>query len=65
MFHIVSLSFANVEMNVNKRFQKLQQWGKEKMGSDGRSGASDDFKALETEMNMRHSGKRWRNWTIH
>lgn len=40
---------------VNKRFDRLRQWGKEKMGGDS-SGTTDDFKALETEMNLRHEG---------
>jgi len=35
---------------------QLAQWGKEKMARDSKNTTSDDFKALETEMNMRHEG---------
>lgn len=35
---------------------RLAQWGKEKMGGDSKNSITDDFKALELEMNMRQEG---------
>ncbi|KAH8727711.1 hypothetical protein GQ44DRAFT_786402 [Phaeosphaeriaceae sp. PMI808] len=43
-------------MNINKKFDRLKQWTNEKMGAEARTGLSDDFKALELEMNLRHEG---------
>ncbi|KAF2024435.1 BAR-domain-containing protein [Setomelanomma holmii] len=43
-------------MNVTKKFDRLKQWTNEKMGAEARTGLSDDFKALELEMNLRHEG---------
>lgn len=43
-------------MNVNKKFDRLRQWGKEKMGAEIKTGPSDVFKALEAEMNIRQEG---------
>ncbi|KAL2825608.1 hypothetical protein BDW59DRAFT_71451 [Aspergillus cavernicola] len=43
-------------MNVNKRFDRFKQWAGERMGSEIKTNVSDDFKALETEMNVRHEG---------
>lgn len=43
-------------MNVNKKFDRLRQWGKEKMGGEVKTTSSDDFKALEIEMACRHEG---------
>ncbi len=43
-------------MNVNKKFDRLRQWGKERLGGDVTTNASDDFKSLETEMTLRHEG---------
>jgi len=46
-------------MNIaSKKFGKFQQWGKEKMGGDSKSGVSEGFKALEQEMNLRHEGEK-------
>jgi hypothetical protein len=43
-------------MNVTKKFDRLKQWTNEKMGAEARTGLSDEFKALELEMNLRHEG---------
>ncbi|KAF9733651.1 BAR domain-containing protein [Paraphaeosphaeria minitans] len=43
-------------MLVNKKLDRFKQWAGEKMGGEVRTGVSDDFKALETEMNLRHEG---------
>ncbi|KAI8941054.1 hypothetical protein NX059_002297 [Plenodomus lindquistii] len=43
-------------MNVTKKFDRLKQWTNEKMGAEARTGLSDEFKALEVEMNLRHEG---------
>lgn len=44
------------KMNVNKKFDRLRQWGKEKMGVEIKTATTDDFKALEIEMACRHEG---------
>lgn len=43
-------------MNINKKFDRLKQWTNEKMGAEARTALSEDFKALELEMNLRHEG---------
>ena len=43
-------------MNINRKFDRLKQWTNEKLGADARTGLSDEFKALELEMNVRHDG---------
>lgn len=43
-------------MLVNKKLGRFKQWAGEKMGGEIKTGVSDDFKALETEMNLRHEG---------
>jgi hypothetical protein len=43
-------------MNVNKKLDRLKQWAGERMGGEAKTNVSDDFKALETEMNLRHDG---------
>ncbi|KAL5114118.1 hypothetical protein ACEQ8H_008002 [Pleosporales sp. CAS-2024a] len=43
-------------MNVTKKFDRLKQWTNEKMGAEARTALSDEFKALEMEMNLRHEG---------
>lgn len=43
-------------MNVNKKFDRFRQWTAEKMGQEARTTNNEDFKALETEMNLRHTG---------
>jgi hypothetical protein len=44
-------------MIVNRKLDRFKQWGKERMGSDAKTVTSADFKALETEMQLRHDGK--------
>ncbi|KAF2275191.1 BAR-domain-containing protein [Westerdykella ornata] len=43
-------------MNVNKKLGRFKQWAGEKMGGEVKTGVSDEFKALEAEMDLRHSG---------
>lgn len=43
-------------MNINKKLDRVKQWAGEKVGSGSKTGVSDDFKALETEMTLRHEG---------
>lgn len=43
-------------MNVNKKLDRLKQWAGEKMGGEAKTNVSDDFKALEAEMTLRHEG---------
>lgn len=43
-------------MNVNKKFDRFKQWAGERMGAEAKTSVSDDFKALEEEMNRRHEG---------
>ena len=40
-------------MNVNKKFGRFKQWAGEKMGAEARTGTSDEFRALEMEMELR------------
>lgn len=47
-------------MNVNKKLGRFKQWAGEKMGGEARTGVSEEFKALEVEMELRHSGMRAR-----
>lgn len=43
-------------MNVNKKFGRFKQWAGEKMGGEARTGTSEEFRALEMEMELRHEG---------
>ncbi|PSN70897.1 BAR-domain-containing protein, partial [Corynespora cassiicola Philippines] len=43
-------------MNVNKKLGRFKQWAGEKMGGEIKTGVSDEFKALEVEMGLRHEG---------
>lgn len=43
-------------MNMNKKLDRFKQWAGERMGGEAKTNVSDDFKALETEMNLRHDG---------
>jgi hypothetical protein len=51
-------------MNVNKKFDRFKQWGRERMGSEVKTDNSDDFKMLEVEMSLRQEGKPSRMLTI-
>lgn len=44
-------------MNVNKKFDRFRQWGKERMGGEIATNNTEEFKALETEMDLRHQGE--------
>ena len=44
-------------MNVNKKLDRLKQWAGERMGGEAKTNVSEDFKALETEMNLRYEGE--------
>jgi hypothetical protein len=44
-------------MNVNKKFDRFKQWGRERMGSEVKTDNSDDFKMLEVEMTLRQEGE--------
>lgn len=41
---------------MNRKFDRFRQWAGERMGNEVRTNLSDDFKAMETEMNVRHEG---------
>ncbi|KAJ5134597.1 hypothetical protein N7448_000384 [Penicillium atrosanguineum] len=43
-------------MHMNKRIGRLKQWAGERMGGEVKTCQSDDFKAMETEMGVRHEG---------
>ena len=43
-------------MNVNKKLDRFKQWAGERMGGEAKTNVSDDFKALEIEMALRHEG---------
>lgn len=43
-------------MNIGKRFDRMKQWTDERMGKEIKTAASDEFKALELEMQLRHEG---------
>ncbi len=43
-------------MNVNKKFDRFKQWAGERMGGEAKTNVSDDFKALEMEMDLRADG---------
>lgn len=45
-------------MHVNKRIGRLKQWAGERMGGEVKTNVTDDFKAMETEMGVRHEGKK-------
>jgi hypothetical protein len=44
-------------MHMNKRIGRLKQWAGERMGGEVKTCQSDDFKAMETEMGVRHEGE--------
>ena len=45
-------------MHMNKRIGRLKQWAGERMGGEAKTCQSDNFKAMETEMGVRHEGAR-------
>jgi hypothetical protein len=44
-------------MNVSKKIGRVKQWAGEKMGAEAKTNVSDEFKALELEMALRHDGR--------
>lgn len=42
---------------MNRKFDRFRQWGRERMGGEAKTSLSDDFKAMETEMNVKHDGE--------
>lgn len=44
-------------MNVTKKLDRMKQWAGEKMGGEAKTSTSEEFKAMEAEMNLRHDGK--------
>ena len=49
-------SLVCTNMNVNKKLGRFKQWAGERMGGEVKTNVSDDFKALEVEMGLRHEG---------
>ena len=45
-------------MNVNKKLDRFKQWAGERMGAEAKTNVSDDFKLLESEMTLRHEGRK-------
>ena len=43
-------------MNVNKKLGRFKQWAGERMGGEARTTVSEDFKAMEAEMQLRSEG---------
>ncbi len=43
-------------MNITKKIDRAFQWAGEKMGGEAKTSMSEDFKMLETEMNVRYDG---------
>lgn len=41
---------------MNRKFDRFRQWAGERMGGEIKTNQSDNFKAMETEMNVRHEG---------
>jgi len=44
-------------MNLIKKLDRVTQWAGEKMGQETKTAASEEFKALELEMALRHDGE--------
>jgi hypothetical protein len=43
-------------MNINKKLDRVKQWAGEKMGAEAKTNVSEEFKALEMEMQLRYEG---------
>lgn len=43
-------------MIVNKKLDRFKQWAGERMGGEVKTNTTDNFKALEIEMDLRQSG---------
>lgn len=44
-------------MNVYKKVDRFKQWAGERMGGEAKTNVSDDFQAMEAEMQLRYDGK--------
>lgn len=42
---------------MSRKFDRFKQWAGERMGGEVKTGLSDDFKAMETDMNVKHEGE--------
>ena len=42
---------------MNKKFDRFKQWAGEKVGGEKKTDTSEEFKALEAEMMLRHEGE--------
>ena len=52
-------------MNINKKLDRMKQWAGERMGGEVKTDVSDDFRALEVEMGLRHEGQWDIYWHLH
>lgn len=52
-------------MNVNKKFDRFKQWGRERMGSEVKTDSPEEFKMLELEMSLRYEGASFANLLIY
>ena len=43
-------------MKLTRKLDRAVQWAGEKMGQEAKTCHTDEFKALETEMALRHEG---------
>jgi hypothetical protein len=43
-------------MNIINKIDRVTQWAGEKMGQETKTAASEEFRALELEMALRHDG---------
>ena len=49
-------------MNINKKLDRMKQWAGERMGQEVKTNTSDEFKAMEMEMQLRHEGTSIACW---
>lgn len=43
-------------MNFTRKIDRAMQWAGEKMGAEAKATHTDEFKELESEMDIRHEG---------
>jgi hypothetical protein len=53
---VLATTVAAAIMNINKKLDRVRQWAGEKMGAESKTNVSEEFKALEMEMSLRHEG---------
>jgi hypothetical protein len=51
-------------MNINKKLDRMKQWAGERMGGEKSTDVSEDFRALEVEMGLRHEGQETQRATF-